>query len=143
MACLPALHAEVPMQVPWNDVCKVARGNEINVKTASGEDVTGYCVSISVDEMHVRTADGRVVKLARTALQKIRMRRTRSHQLRALGNGMHGALRESFGFLFSPLAPMGVVAVPGTIAWGAVSAPFCALSDLHDKLHGSREIRVM
>jgi hypothetical protein len=143
LACLPALHAEEPLQVPWNEVCKTTVGKEMNIKTAAGGEINGYCVSVSIDEMNVRTQDGKIVKLARSALQGIRMRRTKSHQLSALRKGMHGSLHESVDLLFSPLAPLGIVAVPGTIAWGIVATPFCALSDLHDKLQGSREIRLM
>jgi hypothetical protein len=137
------MHAEEPLQVQWNDVCKVANHNELNIKTASGDDVKGYCVSIGVDEISVRTADGKVVKLARTALDKIRLHRVKSHQLRELRRGLHETLKGSFALLFSPLAPAGIVAVPGMIAWGAIAAPFCAISDLHDVLQGTREIKVM
>ncbi len=138
----PVLRADEPMQVKWDEMCKVAAGKEIDIRTTVGDNVKGFCVGINVDEVSVRTTDGKVVKLARTALGKIRLHRVRSGQLKALGNGMRGGLEGSVGMLFSPLAPLGIVGVPGTIAWGAVAAPFCALSDLHDKLHGTREIRL-
>jgi hypothetical protein len=141
-AALTCLAAE-PLEVRWQEVCKAANGNEIAVETSGGDQVKGYCVSISVDEMSVRTADGKVVKLARSALRAMRVRQAKSHQLRALGKGFRGALHDSVDMLFSPLAPVGAVGVPGTIAWGAAALPFCALRDLHDWLKGSREIKVI
>jgi hypothetical protein len=56
---------------------------------------------------------------------------------------MHEGLRQGFEWLFSPYAPLGMVVVPGTVAWGAVAAPFCLLGDLNDKLAGRREIKVI
>jgi hypothetical protein len=37
--------------------------------------------------------------------------------------------------------PAAVVAIPATLAWGAVSAPFCLLGDLKAKLKGMQEIK--
>ena len=41
------------------------------------------------------------------------------------------------------MAPVGVVAVPATLAWGIVAAPFCLLSDLADEANGVEEIKVI
>jgi hypothetical protein len=138
-----ALRADQPIEVPWNDVCHVTSGKEINLHTATGDDVKGYCLTVNVDEMSVRTTDGRIVKIARTALQKLRMSNVRSGQLKSLGRGVHEAFWGSVGMLFSPAAPIGLVGVPASLAWGAVAAPFCALNDLHAAIHGKREIKVM
>ena len=94
---------------------------------------------VRVDEIALRTKDGKVVKLARTALSRIEMLPMNSSQLRALGNFMHGGLREGVHALFSPLAAVGMVMIPATIAMGAVSAPFCAVADLNKKVRGKKE----
>jgi hypothetical protein len=130
------------MQIQWSEVCKVTQNHELSIKTVNGDNVTGYCLSVDVDEISVRTRDGKIQRLARTALKRMRMQPAQSSQLRGLGKFMHDGLRDGFGLLFSPLAPAGMVLVPGTIAWGAVSAPFCALADLGN-LGGKREIKVM
>ncbi len=133
--------AERPIEVQWNDLCRVARGNEITVRTPAGEDIRGYCVSISVDEMSVRTVKGTVVKLARSTMDRIRMRRAKSGQLKALGRSMGPMLAGGAGLTFSPAAPAGLVVVPVTLAWGAIAAPFCILGDLGSLLAGTREIK--
>lgn len=138
-----ALRAQEPIEVQWNDICRITSGKEINLHTAAGTQLKGYCISVSVDEMSIRTTDGRVMKIARNALQKLRMQRVKGGQLKALGKGVNGAFLLSTEFLFSPAAPIGLVGIPASLAWGVVAAPFCVLGDLHSKLHGSREIRVM
>jgi hypothetical protein len=108
--------------------------------TSNGEKVDGYCVSITIDEIAVTTRDHRVVKIARQALSKLEMQRSRGHQLRALHKGMHKALAMGFDNLLSPMAPAGIIGIPGTLAWGAVAAPFCLLGDLRAKVSGKQVI---
>jgi hypothetical protein len=65
------------------------------------------------------------------------------HQLSALGRNVQKGLRQGFEWLLSPYAPLGIVAVPATVAWGAVAAPFCLLGDLTHKASRTREIKVI
>ena len=134
-----------PISVPWNKVCSVAGERELSITTQRGETVQGVCLKINVDEIAVTTKDHCVVKIARSALARIRVQRasTNGHALAALGRGMLTGLRSGFGWLFSPAAPLGIVAVPGTLAWGAVAAAFCLVGDLHYKIRGSEEFKVL
>jgi hypothetical protein len=138
------LHAADQIEVSWSEVCNVVGGNQLRITTGNGDTVEGYCMSINVDQIEVATKDHKVVRVARKALSRIQMRRSRnSHQLSSLGHGMRTGLRQGFEWLFSPCAPLGLVVVPGTLAWGAVAAPFCLLSDLKDKVKGGKEIKVI
>jgi len=120
----------------------VADGHELVLTTTGGETVEGYCLSIDVNGIRVTAKDGRVVQIARKTLSRLDMRRTKSHQLRALRKDIRGALKVNFDYLFSPMAPIGLAGLPGTLAWGAVATPFCALGDLRAKLTGTRQIKM-
>ena len=135
------LHADDSIQVRLNEVCKVADGNRLTISTSTGERVEGYCMSINVDEIAVTTRDQRVVKIARKALSRIDMQRSKNdgHQLRLLGRG----LRQGFGLLLSPMAPLGLAIVPPMLAWGAVAAPFCIIGDLTHQANRTQEIKVI
>jgi len=140
---LPVLAADT-IQAPWNEVCKVADGHELILTTADGQTVEGYCVSVKVDEISVNTKDQKVVRVARTALSRMQVNRSKKRrQLSSLGKGMRAGFRQGFDWLFSPLAPLGAVVVPGTLAWGIVAAPFCLLSDLNDEASGTQDIQVI
>jgi hypothetical protein len=131
----------------------VAEGQPLTLTTADGATVDGYCVAIGVDEISVNTKDRGVVKVARSALSRIDMHlhtsSHRGHELRALGHGVHVGLSRGFGWLLSPDALLGIVTIPATLAWGAVSAPFCAIGDVAAKAKlvpppaTEREIRVI
>jgi hypothetical protein len=142
VVCSLPLHAAEPIEVHWNRVCNVARDHSLTIKTVKGETVEGYCVSINADEIAITTKDRRIVKIARAALSRIQMQRPKNHNLSSLRGGMHEGLRQGFGLLFSPYAPLGIVVVPGTLAWGAVAAPFCLLGDLKDRVTREQEIKV-
>ena len=135
------LRADDALEVQWNKVCQVADGHELLVRTANGEMVQGICLSVNVDEMAVRTKDNNVVRVARSTMSRLDMYLSPAHQLRSLGKGMHAGLKEGFRGLLSPEAPVGIVLIPGTLAWGAISAPFCVLGDLKSKLEGTRQIK--
>jgi hypothetical protein len=145
VATLP-LDAADEVRVPWNQVCRAAAGNRLTVTTVDGATVEGYCMSINVDEMAISAKDQqRVVKIARTALARIEMQRSKNngHQLRTLGGEMYRGLRTSFGWLVSPSAPLGIVGVPAIVAWGAVAAPFCLIGDLIFEGRTTQEIKVI
>lgn len=140
-----SVQAAGPVSVQWNSVCRVVGERELFITTQGGETVQGYCTAINVDEIAVTTKDQRVVKIARSALSHIRVRRTntKGHALASLGKGMHEGFRTGLGWLFSPAAPLGLVVIPGTLAWGAVAAPFCLIGDLGSTIGGSEEIKVL
>jgi len=140
LSTLP-LRADDALEVQWNKVCQVADGHELLVRTANGDTVQGICLSVNVDEMAVRTKDNRIVRVARGTMSRLEMYRSPNHQLRSLGKGMHTGLKEGFRELLSPEAVAGIVVIPGTLAWGAVSAPFCVLGDLKSRLEGTRQIK--
>jgi hypothetical protein len=145
IVCSLPLSAADPVQVPWNQLCKAAMGNHLMITTADGATVDGYCMSITVDEVAIRTENQQVVKIARTALSKIQMHRRpeQQHPLKALGKDLRRTFREGFDMLFTSGAPAAIVLLPGTAAWGAVAAPFCALGELKNKLEKPREVNVI
>jgi hypothetical protein len=140
LSTLP-LRAGDALEVQWNKVCQVANGHELLVRTAAGDTVQGICLSVNVDEMAVRTKDNKIVRVARSTMSRLDMYRSPNHQLRSLGKGMHAGLKEGSRELLSPKAVAGIAMIPGTLAWGAISAPFCALGDLKSKLEGTRQIK--
>ncbi len=142
LLCGGSLYAADPVEVHWNDLCRVAQGHQIEITTDKGETVSGYCLSINAGEVQVNM-EGRIVKLGRGALAHIVMERTEGHQLRSLGRGMRAGLKNGFKWLLSPSAIGGIVTIPAVLAWGAVSAPFCALGDLKYRLEGKEEIKLI
>ena len=144
MAWTLPLQAADQIEARWTEVCKVAGDRQIAITTVSGDTVAGYCLAIGVDHISVTTEDHKITRIERAALSRIQIRRERrSHQLSSLGLGMRVGLRQGFEWLFSPCAPLGLVVVPGTLAWGAVAAPFCLLGDLRNKVADTQEIRVI
>jgi hypothetical protein len=135
------LQAADDLEVHWNQVCHVAGGRELVVTTSAGEKVEGYCVAVDVDQITVSTDDHRIVKVARSALSRLAMYRSKGHQVRTLRRGVHKGLAEGVNELFSPLAIGGMAMIPGTLAWGAVSLPFCLLGDLKAKIGGTKDIK--
>ena len=136
------LHAADDIHARWNDLCQVAGSRQLTVTTTDGQTVNGSCTSTDTEGLSL-TSNQRVVKLARSTLSRIQMYQSGSaHHLADLGDGMYKSFRKGFGWLFSPAAPLGLVAIPATIAWGAVSAPFCLLGDLGDDGPSNQEIKV-
>jgi hypothetical protein len=136
------LLASDEVQVPWSGICAAAHGREIAIKTADGATVTGYCVAIDVKEITVRTADNRMVKVGRAVLSRLSFHQYKGRQLQTLGHGVHKGLKDGSDNLLSVAAIWGMIEIPATLAWGAVSLPFCALGDLRSKLHGELQIKV-
>ena len=129
MSAAPAVG---PVAVPWNEICRVAGNRELSITKQNGETVQGHCSRIDVDEIVVATKDHRLIRIARSGLLSIRLvRRTyaRKHALASLRKGMHEGFRNGFEWLFSPYAPLGLVVIPATLAWGAVAAPFCLIGE--------------
>jgi hypothetical protein len=144
MAWTLPLHAADPIETHWADVCNVATGQQLVLTTADGATVEGYCIRINAEEMGIRTLDSKTVTIARAAPSRLQLRRKKGGQLASLGHGLRTGLRDETGWLLSPMAPLGLVAVPATLAWGAMSAPFCALGDLVAKLTPpQREIKLI
>jgi hypothetical protein len=136
------LHAADDINAHWNDLCRVAGGHQLNVTTTDGKTVKGICASTSDSEMAL-TTNQRVVKIARSTLSRIQMYQPgKGHHLADLGNGMSKSFKTSFGWLLSPAAPLGLVTIPATVAWGAVAAPFCILGDLGQDGPTTHDIKV-
>jgi len=136
------IHAADDIHARWTDLCHVAGNHQLNVTTSDGNTVSGSCTATSADELSL-TANQRVVKIARATLTRIQMYQPgNGHHLADLGNGMSKSFSRGFGWLFSPAAPLGLVAIPATVAWGAVAAPFCLLGDMGDNGPTTQEIKV-
>lgn len=138
IACVPAF-ADGTTEIPWQDFCRIAGNRQLEIVTSSGGNVSGYCARITVDEVSLRTPNG-IVKLGRTALSHIRMERSKGRQFANLSRGVRDGLKQGADWLLSPSAPLGIVTIPGTLAWGVVAAPFCLLGDLKHHLMGSEEV---
>jgi hypothetical protein len=135
LAAWAPLHAADKINARWMDLCQVTANRQLSVTTTDGRTVNGSCTSTDADGLSLTTnplsANRGVVKIARSMLTRIQMYQPGSgHHLADLGDGMSKSFRRGFGWLFSPAAPLGLVTIPATIAWGAVSAPFCLLGDM-------------
>ena len=130
------------LQARWNDLCRVAAGRQLNVTTSDGATLRGSCASTGADGLSLST-NQRVVKIARSTLSRIQLYQPgNGHHLADLGQGMSKSFHKGFVWLFSPAAPLGLVAIPATVAWGAVSAPFCLLGDMGDSGDVTQDIQV-
>src|SRR5579872_7340804 len=90
------VHAADEIRVHWNEVCAAADGKRLTISTVDGDTVSGYCMSINVDEIAVNTADHGMVKIARKALSRIDVQRSKNdgHQLWRLGRGVRTGLHQ-------------------------------------------------
>jgi hypothetical protein len=134
------LYAGDTIEVPWNQLCRQTNFHEVAITTTTGETVEGYCMMIDVNQVSINV-NGNPVKIARANIARLLMT-PRGHNLKSLGKGVRGGLSYGFNALLSPSAVLGAIAIPGTLAWGAVSTPFCVLGDLRAKLSHSKEIRI-
>jgi hypothetical protein len=140
-AALAPLHA-ADVQAHWDDLCRVAAGRQLNVTTSDGKTLSGTCGSTNGDELSL-TNKQMVTKIARATLTRIQMYDPGTgHHLADLGNGMSKSFKTGFAWLFSPAAPAGLVAIPLTVAWGAVAAPFCILGDLGSEGPTTQDVHV-
>jgi hypothetical protein len=137
------VHAADDIHARWMDLCRVAGSHQLNVTTSDGNTVSGSCTSTDAEGLSL-TANQRVIKITRSTLSRIQMysQPGNGHHLADLGDGMYKSFRKGFGWLFSPAAPLGLVAIPATVAWGAVAAPFCLLGDLGDDGPATQDIKV-
>jgi hypothetical protein len=140
LAAWTPMHA-ADLQARWSELCHVAGGHQLNVTTSDGKTVSGACLKTDADALSL-TANQRVVEIARSTLSRIQMYQPGGHRLADLGDGMSKSFRRGFSWLFSPAAAMGLVAIPATVAWGAVAAPFCLLGDLGDYGPVTQDIKV-
>jgi hypothetical protein len=139
LACSAFLRADT--EVEWAKICTASQGNQMVVTTTTGETVQGFCTSINVDEMALRN-DRKVIKIAKNTIAALRVHHVKSHRVSSLFKGLGREFKEGTSVLFSPLAPGGLVMLPGTVAWGAVATPFCLLGDGIDLLKRDYMIKV-
>jgi len=137
------LFAQNPIVVPWNRVCETAYRKQLIVTTNAGESLQGYCFSIDADEIAVKTKDRGVVRIARRSLSRLQLYSPSVHPFLSLQKDVRIGLIKGVQWLFSPAAPLGIVTISGTLAWGAVSAPFCLLGELKHKPASAQEIKPM
>ena len=143
LALIPAsLFASDETQVQWNGICAAAQGRELAITTSDGAVVTGYCASIDVKEITIRTLDNRMVKVGRTVMSRLSVHQYKGHQLKSLRHGVHKGLKSGWDNLLSVAAVWGMIQIPATLAWGATALPFCALGDLRANLSGEQPIKV-
>lgn len=134
------LHAADSITVNWNQICQKA--GDLIATTVTGETVAGFCVGVTVNEISIQTPDRRIVKVARDKVAQLITRRPKGHQLRSLAHNVRTGLRDGFHALFTTDAVVGIVEIPGTLAWGAISAPFCLIGDLAHMGDHNQEIKV-
>ncbi len=139
LLCLHLNADEPQTAVKWDQVCSVSVGKQLVVSTDSGEKVEGYCIGVTVDTLRVQTPTG-IVMVARSTVHRLQMYRHPKNRPASLGKGMKDTLRQGVEDTFSPLAPVGLILVPGTLAWGAIAAPFCILGDIATKLNGPPKV---
>ena len=140
-AALASLHA-AELEAHWNELCRVAAGRQLSVTTSDGKTVSGTCANTNADELSLANQHI-VTKVARSTLARIQMYDPGTgHHLADLGKGMSKSFKTGFGWLFSPAAPLGLVAIPATVAWGAVAAPFCILGDMGSNGPTTQEIKL-
>ena len=128
-----AAGAEGPFTVHWDEICRVAENRQLSITTREGRIIEGRCVSVAADQIDLAAKEHRVITIARPNLARIRLVRDRyakRHALASLGKGMREGFRTGVQWLLSPAAPLGLVVIPGTAAWGVVAAPFCLLGEL-------------
>ena len=133
------LFAGDPIDVRWEQICYKALNHEMVITTTSGEDIEGYCVSVDVNQVSLNMK-GKAIRVARSSVARLLLYPPR-HQVRSLGHGVLQGLRFGVRGLLTPCGPVAAVAIPATLAWGAVSLPFCVLGDIVGRLQSSQEIR--
>ena len=143
----PGLDPSTPcrrhLQARWNDLCRVTAHRQLSVTTSDGKTVSGSCTSTDADALSL-SSNQRVVRIARSTLTRIQLYQSPSgHHLADLGKGMSKSFKTGFGWLFSPAAPLGLVVIPATVAWGAVAAPFCILGDMGDDGSPAQDVKVI
>jgi hypothetical protein len=141
--CLPA-QAVPAIDVQWKDVCVVARDQPLTITTSNGSSIEGRCISVTVTEISVDTGNHHIVKLARGTFSKVFVRPGNGrHELKSLGKNLHSALAGEVDLLLSQYGIFAAVAIPPTLAWGAIAAPFCAAGDIKHHFERAQEIRVL
>jgi len=126
------------VQLPWNAVCKEAGDHEIAISTSNGETVYGYCVTVKLTEMSVRTKDN-LVTVAKDSITRMMVTR-KNHPIEKLGRGLLVGFHYGFNALLSPAAPIGLITIPAVVAWAAVATPFCLIGEIRDNEISNREI---
>lgn len=127
------------VRVEWTDVCKAAAGDPVTVE-ADGKTLTGFCTSVTVEELVLRTRENRLVTIARSKLSRILATHATSSGLVALRDQTGSNLRSTLRTIFSPSAVTGLVRLPFVVGYSAVALPFCALHDLFHR-SDTREIK--
>jgi hypothetical protein len=133
-----------PIKAHWSQVCGIANGRELTITTANGETEQGRCAAIDVSGgLRLRKADGSDVVVERILVTRIVMGKPGARLLRSLGDTMSEGLGSGIYSLLTPYAPYGILVIAGTLAYGAIAAPFCLLGDLFSHGSGTQEIQVI
>jgi hypothetical protein len=139
-----SLWASAPLDVRWQDMCTATHDKKLTITTSLGKVVEGYCVNVTANELRVNTRDHGIVQIARGTLGRVFMREGQGgHELRSLHQHLHGALKHELDDLLTEAGPLALAAIPPTLAWGVITAPFCALGDFKHSFDKASEIRVI
>jgi hypothetical protein len=132
------------VKTKFRDICREAGVHQLTVVTSTGERIHGFCVSSRADTLQLSSSDPTkpVVSIARAAIAKLQVIPS-GDNLNRLGKTSGRSMRFGLRALFSPFAPVGAVVVPVVAAYTAFSAPFCAIGDLHDRLHPVKELNII
>ncbi len=130
LAATAAVFADNTVEAHWSQECRVADGKQLMLTTTDGQQINGYCFRVNADTLALKTLDKHTVTIARKAIAGMRLRTERGRQVAALGKGVRAGVHQGHIWLFSPHAIAGLIAIPSTLAWGAMSLPFCILGDI-------------
>jgi hypothetical protein len=137
------VYAADTVETRWIDLCKTAGNHALSLTTQNGGTLEGTCISIDVNGVQIRN-EHKVVTIARSELTRVRLYRApHGRNLAALGKMVGGSVKEFGPQLLSPMAPFALTAIPTTVAYAAVAAPFCAIGDIVARLKGKREVKVI
>jgi hypothetical protein len=93
------LRAADSIEVHWDHLCAAADGKKLSIAKSDGSTVEGYCMSINVNEVLIRTPDRGIVKIARSTLSRLHMSGEKKYHLASLGKGFDKGLRKGFNWL--------------------------------------------
>jgi len=136
---LAALHGATVKEVPWTSICN-ANGPKLRVTTADGRHLQGSCTVVEKDTIVFEIGKGQSMLLERSNIAKVEISPRRQRQLTELRQTLGRELSGSVKDLFTPMAPLALVAIPAELAWGAISTPFCAIGDLLQEDDAVREV---
>jgi hypothetical protein len=135
--------AKDPMTAPWDGLCGAIGWHDVSITTRSGKTLKGACFSTNARQLTLGRGQ-KVVKIDRTEILRIRLRPYNRHRLLPkLGDQVADMFVLGSFSLATPAAPMGILLIPVSLAYGAVGTPICAVHDfLHTVFDKDRDVEI-